>query len=159
VTFTGFPPELLVFLSDLRANNSREWFQAHRLLYERLLMEPSREFVRAMGAHLKQLGEDIHADPKVHGSIFAINRDTRFSADKTPYKTHLDLWFWQGPGPSRERPGYFFRLTPERLILGAGMHAFSDGALERYRRAVLDDELGQQRVAPLQRWLVELLPA
>jgi uncharacterized protein (DUF2461 family) len=95
----------------------------------------------------------------VHGSIFAINRDTRFSADKMPYKTHLDLWFWQGPGPSRERPGYFFRLTPERLILGAGMHAFSDGALERYRRAVLDDELGQQRVAPLQRWLVELLPA
>jgi uncharacterized protein (TIGR02453 family) len=91
-----------------------------------------------MGERLNALGEDIHAEPKVHGSIFAINRDTRFSADKTPYKTHLDLWCWQGDGPSRERPGYFFLLTPESLTLGAGMHGFSDAALERYRNAVLD---------------------
>jgi len=141
-TFSGFRPELLTFLSGLRENNSRDWFQAHRSEYEQLLMEPSRAFVVAMGEQLRSLGDDIHAEPKVHGSIFAINRDTRFSPDKTPYKTHLDLWFWQGDGPSRERPGYFFRLTPQSLILGAGMHAFSDQALEGYRRAVLDDELG-----------------
>jgi len=143
-SFSGFRPQLLEFLSELRANNSREWFQAHRAEYDELLLEPSRMFVVAMGERLRTLGDDIHAEPKVHGSIFAINRDTRFSADKTPYKTHLDLWFWQGDGPSRERPGYFLRLTGDRLLLGAGVHSFTDAAVERYRRAVLDDAEGNR---------------
>src|SRR5690242_13666408 len=95
--FQGFSPELPQFLGALRDNNTREWFQAHRAEYEQLLLEPAREFVIALGELLKaQLGQDIHAEPKVHGSILAINRDVRFSPDKTPYKTHLDLWFWQG---------------------------------------------------------------
>ena len=144
--FQGFSPELPQFLADLRENNSREWFQAHRERYEAVLMQPARAFVMAMAEPLKaRFGPDVHAEPKVHGSILAINRDTRFSPDKTPYKSHLDLWFWQGHGPglSRERPGYFFRLTPESLILGAGMHAFSaEAALAAYRRAVLDETLG-----------------
>jgi uncharacterized protein (TIGR02453 family) len=145
--FKGFRPELIEFLRELRDNNSRDWFQAHRAQYEDSLLQPAREFVLAMGERLQALGSDIHAEPRVHGSIFAINRDTRFSADKTPYKTHLDLWFWQSnrPGLNRESPGYFFRLTPENLILGAGMHAFSaNGALERFRQAVLDDVAGQR---------------
>src|SRR6266568_1749051 len=86
----------------------------------------------------------ICSSRRVSWSIFAINRDIRFSKDKTPYKTHLDLWFWQGDGPSRERPGYFFRLTPETLILGAGMHAFSESALARYREAILDSVQGEK---------------
>jgi uncharacterized protein (TIGR02453 family) len=144
-TFAGFPLGLLEFMKGLELNNSREWFQAHRGDYEAFVLEPARDFVVAMGERLSELGEDIHAEPKVHGSIFAINRDTRFSTDKTPYKTHLDLWFWQGAasGLNRERPGYFFRLQPESLILGAGMHAFSEEPLQRYRTAVLDDEKGR----------------
>ena len=75
-----------------------------------------------------------------------INRDTRFSRDKRPYKTHLDLWFPQGAGASRERPGFWFRLTPERLILGAGMHHFERPLLERFREAVADPERGAELV-------------
>ena len=142
MSFAGFPRELIDFLSELRKNNDREWFQAHRGEYESFLFEPAREFVVAIGDCLSKLGSDIHAEPRVRGSIFAINRDVRFSKDKTPYKTHLELWFWQGDGPSRERPGYFFRLTPESLTLGAGMHGFSDATLERYRNAVLDPITG-----------------
>jgi len=147
VAFRGFRPELLTFLDRLAANNRREWFHAHRADYQEFFLEPARQLVVALGDLLPRLGPDIHAEPKVHGSILAITRDTRFSPDKTPYKTHLDLWFWQGDaiGLNRERPGYFFRLSTQSLILGAGMHAFSaDGALERYRQAVLDPELGQQ---------------
>jgi uncharacterized protein (TIGR02453 family) len=138
LTFSGFRPELLGYLAGLRENNSREWFAAHRDDYDQLLLEPAREFVIAMGERLPKLGQDIHAEPKIRGSIFALNRDVRFSADKSPYKSHLDLWFWQGDGPSRERPGYFLRLSPENLMLGAGMHTFSDTALRRFREAVLD---------------------
>ena len=129
--FEGFGPGLLDFLRGLREHNSREWFQAHYGEYQRFLVEPAREFVAAIGNDLTRLGEDVHAEPRVGGSILRINRDTRFAKDKTPYKSHLDLWFWQGHGASRERPGYFIRLAPERLTLGAGMHVLPDRALLR----------------------------
>jgi uncharacterized protein (TIGR02453 family) len=146
-TFRGFAPELLTFFDGLAANNRRDWFQAHRDAYAAYFLEPARQLVMALGELLPRLGADILAEPKVHGSILAITRDTRFSADKTPYKTHLDLWFPHGDGSGlqRERPGYFFRLTRQSLILGAGMHAFSaEGALDRYRQAVVDPDRGQQ---------------
>jgi uncharacterized protein (TIGR02453 family) len=99
--------------------------------------------VLATGEELRAIGADVHADPRVHGSIFRINRDTRFSKDKRPYKDHLDLWFWEGEGPSRSCPGYWFRLAPERLILGAGRHRFGPLELERFRAAVADPKQGE----------------
>ena len=72
VAFQGFRPELIAFLQDLAANNNREWFLAHRQAYEECLLEPAREFVMAMGHCLPKLGEHIHAEPKIRGSIFAI---------------------------------------------------------------------------------------
>jgi uncharacterized protein (TIGR02453 family) len=139
MAFAGFSPELLTFLSELGRNNRRDWFQAHRDEYESLLLEPARDFVDAMG---DELGPDFNADPRVGGSIFRINRDTRFSRDKRPYKDHLDLWFWHGAGPSRKRPGLWFRLTPTQLQLGAGIHHFDRGVLDRYREAVVDPDRG-----------------
>ena len=141
-----FRPEALDFLRGLEANNEREWFHAHRDEYDTLLLEPARDFVEAFGALCERLGEGVDADPRVGRSIMRINRDTRFARDKRPYKTHLDLWFPQGPGPSRERPGFWFRLTPERLILGAGMHHFERPLLERFREAVADSERGAELV-------------
>ena len=142
MSFEGFPPDALRFLRELGENNTRDWFHAHRDDYETLLLEPARDFVVAMGEELRAIGADVHADPRVNGSIFRINRDTRFSKDKRPYKDHLDLWFWEGEGPSRDRPGYWFRLTSEQLILGAGKHRFGDG-LRAYRDAVVDPKQGE----------------
>jgi uncharacterized protein (TIGR02453 family) len=139
MTFTGFPRELIAYLRELGANNTREWFQAHYEDYQTLLVEPARAFVHAMGEVLPELGRDIRAEPKVRGSIFPINRDSRFARDKSPYKTYQDLWFWQGNGPSRERPGYFVRLDPAELTIGAGMHRFSDEALDQYRSALTNE--------------------
>ena len=87
----------------------------------------------------------------MNGSIFRINRDTRFSRDKTPYKTHLDLFFWEDTGRSRECPGFFFRLRPAALLFGAGMHRFDGGVLEAYRRAVVADTPGRALEATLAR--------
>jgi uncharacterized protein (TIGR02453 family) len=143
MAFDGFAPDALRFLRDLGQNNTREWFQAHRDGYETLLLEPARDFVVAMGEELRTIGADVHADPRVNGSIFRINRDTRFSKDKRPYKDHLDLWFWEGDGPSRQRPGYWFRLDPQQLILGAGRHHLEPPLLERFRNLVADPERGE----------------
>jgi uncharacterized protein (TIGR02453 family) len=96
-----------------------------------------------MGSALRRFAKDVNADPRVGGSISRINRDTRFSMDKRPYKNHLDLYFWEGPGKSRESPGYWFRLMPKQLILASGMHRFEPALLERFRAAVDDEKRGR----------------
>jgi uncharacterized protein (TIGR02453 family) len=140
VSFDGFDRDLLRFLTGLRANNERDWFHAHRDEYEALLLEPARDFVEALGPELRVFVPEVSAEPRVNGSIFRIARDTRFSKDKRPYKDHLDLWFWVGE--RRRGPGFWFRLTPEELLLGGGMHHFEPPQLERYRTSVVDDERG-----------------
>ena len=138
--FDGFDRGLLRYLEVLRANNEREWFHAHRDEYETLLLEPARDFVEAAGEELRAYVPDVAAEPRVNGSIFRIARDTRFSKDKRPYKDHLDLWFWVG---DRKRgPGFWFRLTPDELLLGGGMHHFDPAQLEQYRSDVVDDQRG-----------------
>jgi len=140
MSFDGFDRGLVQYLTELRANNERGWFNAHRDEYETLLLEPARDFVEAAGEELRAFVPDVGADPRVNGSIFRIARDTRFSKDKRPYKDHLDLWFWVG---DRKRgPGFWFRLTPEELLLGGGMHRFEPAQLERYRTSVVDDDRG-----------------
>jgi uncharacterized protein (TIGR02453 family) len=151
MAFDGFPPAALCFLRELADHNDREWFQAHRAEYETLLLEPARDFVEAMAPELARLRDDLHADPRVNGSILRINRDTRFSPDKRPYKTHLDLWFWQGEGPSRARPGFGLRLTAERLGIGVGKHHFEPDLLARYRDAVVDPRRGADLAAAVRR--------
>ena len=136
--FAGFPRQTVTFIRRLGENNHREWFQAHRDEYEQYWLEPAQDFVVAVAGPLRRLGTDVHAEPRVNGSIFRINRDIRFSKDKRPYKDHLDLWFWEGDRKTAVT-GYFCRLTAETLVLGAGAHGFDPTQLERYRRAVVAD--------------------
>ncbi len=143
-TFTGFDPAAFSFLRDLADHNDRAWFRAHREVYRTHLLEPARAFVTAMGEQLAAFSPGVHADPRVNGSILRIARDTRFSSDPTPYRTHMALWFWEGDGPSRECPGYFMRLDADSVVLGAGIHHFPARVLEGYRRAVDDDGRGRE---------------
>lgn len=144
--FTGFPRQTLTFLRGLSANNEREWFRAHRDDYERYWLEPAQDFVEAVAGPLRRIGKDLHAEARVNGSIFRINRDIRFTKDKTPYKDHLDLWFWEGDRAAAVS-GYFFRLTTKTLTLGAGSHGLAGDRLGAFRRAVVDS------AAPLRRAL------
>jgi uncharacterized protein (TIGR02453 family) len=146
-SFSGFPKKTVAFLLDLAANNNREWFTAHRQEYEALILEPAKAFVRTMGQRLQGLSPRIKAEPRIDGSLFRIFRDTRFTADKSPYKTNLGIYFWQGPGSRLESSGYYFHLEPPALMLGGGMYIFSKSQLEHYRRAVADPEYGAELAA------------
>jgi uncharacterized protein (TIGR02453 family) len=143
IGFTGFPQETFAFLGDLAQNNTKPWFDAHRAEYEAGYVRPALAFITALGPRLRRISPNVAFEPKVNGSLFRIQRDVRFSADKTLYKTHLDLWFWHGPHRGWAAPGFFFRLAPERLILGAGMHRFEKTQLDVYRSAVVDDRSGR----------------
>jgi len=138
--FDGFPRALPKFLSALGRNNDREWFQAHRADYEVCYLEPAQAFVAAIAPELKKLSKGIVAEPRVNGSIMRINRDTRFSKDKTPYKTGLHLIFRDG---GKAGPGFFLRIAPGGFGLAGGMMAFDPKQLERFRRAVIDPGKGR----------------
>lgn len=142
--FTGFTKETVNFFKGLKKNNNREWFERHRPVYEAHVMGPAKAFVAAMGERLRPLVPGINAIPKINKSIFRLNRDTRFSMDPSPYKTNLGIYFWEGGGSRLEGTGFYFHLEPPHLMLGAGSYMFSDKQIVRYRRAVVDPELGRE---------------
>lgn len=145
--FTGFPAEGPAFLADLAAHNDKAWFDANRSGWDDGLLAPAKAFVVAAGARVREFAPEVQAEPRVNGSIARINRDVRFSADKSPYKDHLDIMFWVGEKRTQADSLFFWRLTPDELILGAGTHGFSPDALARYREAVADETRGAGLVA------------
>jgi len=147
-SFEGFSPKMLKFLGQLKQNNTREWFQKNRETYETEVMEPSKAFVEAVGEKLPRISADIRAEAKVNGSIRRINRDTRFSKDKTPYKNHLEFHFLQGEG--KMRPGYYLAIKPDSLGIGAGMYCMKP-VVESYREAVADDQRGKMLANAIKR--------
>jgi uncharacterized protein (TIGR02453 family) len=143
MSFDGFSDETFRFLAELTGNNEKAWFEANRARYEAHYLAPALAFIEALGPRLTQLRGEVRYEARLNGSLFRINRDVRFSKDKTPYKNHIDMWFWQGERKGWESPGYYIRLLPEEMLLGAGMHGFSKEGLEKFRQAVLDEERGQ----------------
>jgi uncharacterized protein (TIGR02453 family) len=139
MSFDGFPKALPAFLRALGDNNSRDWFQAHRSDYEQAFLAPAQAFIEALAPKLAVLGQGLRAEPKVDGSIRRLNRDIRFSKDKTPYNAHLHLIFWRGD-KATVSPGFHFVITADRAGAGAGMYAFGKAELERYRTAIGDPD-------------------
>ncbi len=141
MSFSGFSNETISFFNELRQNNNSAWFAENKERHDKFITTPSREFIKSMGEMLLVLDSSIQAVPKVNGSIFRINRDTRFSSDKTPYKTNLGLWFWSGIRPRMECSGLYFNLEGENLYLASGIYIFTKPLLSIYRDAVANPKL------------------
>jgi len=142
--FTGFPQAGLQFLNDLAENNHREWFESHKQTFKSTIIEPAQAFILAMGRRLETIAPNIRYDTRTNGSgsMTRIYRDTRFSKDKTPYKTWIGIAFWEGEGKKNEKPGFYFGLSNEGSGIHVGMHGFPKPMLTAYRHAVVDEELG-----------------
>ena len=142
--FNGFSNSLVQFFGNLEKNNTKHWFDEHRSEYEENVLFPSREFVVTMGKRLRKIAPGINAIPKVNQSLFRINRDTRFSKDKSPYKTCMGIWFWEGSRKRMECSGFYFHHEGDRLLIGVGIHTFVKPLLDIYRKAVVDKKLGRE---------------
>ncbi len=141
--FPGFSKDLTKFLKGLEANNEKAWLDANRATYDAVYADAAKDFVAAMSVPLQKIAPGIRAEPKVNGSIMRINRDTRFSKDKTPYKTGMGLIFWDGPGKRMMHPGFYMWISPTEVALGAGLPEFQPKQLERYRKAAADPASGK----------------
>nr|WP_320131360.1 TIGR02453 family protein [uncultured Holophaga sp.] len=133
---TFFTPAIFRFLSELREHNSRDWFETHRERYEEEVREPARAFIMALGAPLGELCPQILADPsRSGGSLFRIHRDTRFSADKSPYKTHVGAQFRHRDCPREvHSPAFYLHLEPGGCFAGAGLWHPDPRTLQRVRQ-------------------------
>lgn len=143
----SFPPATLAFLEGVGAHNEKVWFDANRALYEAGYVEPARAFATALGQRLREITPEVKFEPKINGSISRVNRDIRFSKDKRPYKTHLDLWFWLGETRSWDQPGFWFSLTAERVMGGTGMYQFMGQQLESFRQSAIHPRSGNALMA------------
>lgn len=142
--FEGFFKETIDFFKELKAKNEKLWFDLNRGPYEDYVLGPAKSFIVAMGEKLKELSPTVNADPRTNKSLFRINRDTRFSKDKTPYKTHLGIIFWDGDTPRMESSVFYFHLEPPRILLGVGIYKFTKPQLEEYRNSVIHPRYGKQ---------------
>ncbi len=136
-TFDGFPRGLTGYLSGLAANNAKDWFDAHRADYDTLLVAPAKAFVEAVGARLDEVAPGLTAKPSVNGSIRRLNRDLRFSADKTPYSPRLHMIFWAGAKPNAGS-GFHLVIAADHVGIGAGQWQLTPAQLTAYRTAVCD---------------------
>lgn len=143
--FAGFTPQAIQFLTDLAENNERAWFAPRKADYERLLKEPLEALCGALAERFAARGLPLQADPK--RSPFRIYRDTRFSRDKSPYKTNLGASFpWiETAGGAAEvvnagahGNGGYFNFQPGEMFAGGGMWMAEKLRLDALRRAIVE---------------------
>lgn len=137
---TRFPPKLFAFLRELAANNDRQWFHANRDRYVADVQEPALEFVIAFGERLAEISPHLVADARVvGGSLFRIQRDTRFSKDKTPYKHNTGVRFRHDSMADVHSPGIYLHLEPGASFAGIGLWRPETAVARQIRQAIVDD--------------------
>jgi uncharacterized protein (TIGR02453 family) len=114
-------PKLFSFLTDLKQNNDRDWFNANKSRYVDDLKDPLLEFIADFAPLLSSISPHFRAIPKANGgSLFRIYRDVRFSANKDPYKTHAGIHFRHEAGKNAHAPGFYLHLEPGSVFVAAG---------------------------------------
>lgn len=149
--FRGFRPSALAFLRRLARNNTRDWFERHRPIYETEVRDPLRSLVEEMDVRLARVAPEIVGDPR--RSVFRIHRDVRFSADKSPYKTNAACQFYhsdagRGAGQDAEGAGagLYFQLADGECFVAGGIWMPARPALEKIREALAADPEGLDEI-------------
>jgi len=135
----SFRPALFTYLTDLADHNDRSWFADHKNRYVTYVKEEGLQFIRDFEPYLHEISPHFVADDRtVGGSLFRIYRDTRFSKDKTPYKTHLGIQFRHKAARDVHAPGFYLHLDPEGSFAGVGIWRPDGPSALAIRRGIVD---------------------
>jgi uncharacterized protein (TIGR02453 family) len=132
-----FTEEFIDFLKKLSRNNNREWYHAHKKEYEQHVKQPFNDFVAEIIDRVSVLDPEVEIEPK--DAVFRIARDTRFSKDKTPYKTHMAAVVSPEGRRNRQYPGLYFHFSPDGVWIGGGMYQPDKDDVLKVRRAIVRD--------------------
>ncbi|MCM3873990.1 MAG: DUF2461 domain-containing protein [Pyrinomonadaceae bacterium] len=130
-----FTREYQAFFHQLAKNNSKAWFDSNRKRYEEHVKQPFAAFVEVMLDRIK--AEDPEIEIAAKDAIFRINRDIRFSKEKSPYKTHMAANVSKQGRKSKEWPGFYFQFSADRVTVGGGTYVTEPPALYKIRKAVI----------------------
>src|SRR4051812_33705159 len=119
--FAGFPPEMLQFFRSLARNNRREWFQPRKETFEQVVKQPMLELVTAINTDLRKFAPEYVTEPAK--AVYRIYRDTRFSKDKTPYKSHQAASFYRRAGERETGGGFYLAVSHKESAIGGGLYS------------------------------------
>jgi uncharacterized protein (TIGR02453 family) len=134
--FSGFPREGVEFLRGLARNNKREWFQPRKQTFDDQVKRPMRALVEAVNAALMAFAPQYVTEPEK--AIYRIYRDTRFSKDKTPYKTHIAASFHHRATGAHSDAGYYFAVSHKEVAIGGGVYMPEPAALLAIRNHIAE---------------------
>ncbi len=141
-----FTPNTIAFLTELRDNNNRDWFKANKARYEEQVLDVALRFIQSMQDPLEVIAPRFTAIPKrMGGSLMRVYRDTRFSKDKTPYKTNIGIQFRHEQARDVHAPGYYVHIDPDEVFLGVGMWRPASDALKGIRERISNKPQDWQR--------------
>ena len=129
-----FSAATLAFLTRLKRNNRREWFNARRDEYDEVVRQPMIAIVERLAEDMRAIAPELLVSPK--HSIYRIYRDTRFSEDKKPYKTHVAASFWHRELAKGVGAGLYFHVSPEGAWVGGGMYSPETPQLHAVREQI-----------------------
>jgi uncharacterized protein (TIGR02453 family) len=132
--FAGFPKEGMAFLAGLAKNNRRDWFVARKDDFERHVKAPMVALLAALEADLRDAAPGVRIDPKK--ALMRMNRDVRFSKDKSPYRTQIAARFGRAAGKDAEAAGFFLSVSPAGVDVAGGSHALDARRLDALRRRI-----------------------
>jgi len=147
--FQGFGKEMIPFFLDLRFHNDKSFMDANRERYYRAVRDPFYAFIGAMGPGMQQIAEDMEVRPAK--CLSRINRDTRFSKDKSPYRDHLWVSFRQSGRPNDGTPFYWFEAGADHVNWGVGIWGETREIMDAMRRRMAAHPDDFLRILPVLR--------
>lgn len=127
-------PDFITFFNELANNNHREWFHANKKTYESAVKEPFRKLVADLIDEVHEDDPDVRIEPK--DAIFRINRDIRFSKDKTPYKTNVSAVISPGGRKDKTTPGFYFEVKATGIGIYGGLYMLDKHQLLNVRNHI-----------------------
>lgn len=132
--FTGFPPQAMTFFRGIARNNRREWFLPRKPIFEECVRAPMVAMVEALNAELMRFAPEYVTDPAK--AIYRFYRDTRFSRDKSPYKTQIAASFSRRGAVKHSAAGYYFSVSAKEIEVGGGIYLPPPETLAAVRRHI-----------------------
>ncbi len=134
--FAGFSQKALTFLKQLKKNNNKLWFDAHKPEFERQVLQPLQALISDLGDFMLAIDPLLEVRPAMNKTISRIYRDTRFSKEKTPYKTTMWITF-KRPGENWQNgPAYFFEIAPDGYRFGMGFYRAAKDTMDKFREII-----------------------
>jgi len=141
-----FTPAVFTFLKEVDQNNNKPWWDENKDRYIRVIKDPAKEFIVDFEPRLHVLSDHFVADTRTNGgSLMRPYRDTRFSKDKTPYKTNVGIQFRHEIGKDVHAPGFYVHIEPGACFAGIGMWKPHTKVARQIREAIYDDPAGWKK--------------